>query len=223
MYYHASSKGTAGKESYYCGKYSLGRGECTAHYVREAVLKSIVLNQIRCIASYICSDAVDFADEWMNRQRSQRDTELRQARKRLDQARKRNDEIDDLMMRAYEDYAKGVLSLERYQKVTAKYEQEQRELADEAATLDKFVQREQESSDNFNRFMELIAKYIGIEELTPTIVNEFVQKIIVHEADNSTGKRVQQIEIVFNFIGSIDLPATAQPITVIKGFNEKIA
>ena len=96
-------------------------------------------------------------------------------------------------------------------------------MADEAATLDKFVQREQESSDDFNRFIELIAKYIGIEELTPTIVNEFVQKIIVHEADNSTGKRVQQIEIVFNFIGSIDLPAAAQPITVIKGFNEKIA
>ena len=127
----------------------------------------------------------------MNRQRSQRDTELRQARKRLEQARKRNDEIDDLMMRAYEDYAKGVLSLERYQKVTAKYEQEQRELADEAATLDKFVQREQESSDDFNRFMELIAKYIGIEELTPTIVNEFVQKIIVHEADKSSGLRRQ--------------------------------
>ena len=223
LYFHDSPKGTLNRESYYCGKYSVGRGECTAHYVREAVLKSIVLNQIRCIASYVCSDAVDLADEWMNRQRSQRDTELRQARKRLDQARKRNDEIDDLMMRAYEDYAKGVLSLERYQKVTAKYEQEQRELADEAATLDKFVQREQESSDNFNRFMELIAKYIGIEELTPTIVNECVQKIIVHEADNSTGKRVQQIEIVFNFIGSIDLPATAQPITVIKGFNEKIA
>ena len=223
MYYHASSKGTAGKESYYCGKYSLGRGECTAHYVREVVLKSIVLNQIKYMTSYVASEAVDFADEWMSRQRSQRDTELRQARKRLEQARKRNDEIDDLMMRGYEDYAKGVLSLERYQKVTAKYEQEQRELADEAATLDKFVQREQESSDDFNRFMELIAKYIGIEELTPTIVNECVQKIIVHEADNSTGKRVQQIETVFNFIGSIDLPAVSQPITITKGFNEKIA
>ena len=120
-------------------------------------------------------------------------------------------------------YAKGVLSPERYQKVTAKYEQEQRELADEVAALDKFVQREQESSDNFNRFMELIAKYIGIEELTSTIVNECVRKIIVHEADNSTGKHVQQIEIVFNFISSIDLSAAAQPITVTKGLNEKIA
>ena len=223
LYFHDTPKGTKNKESYYCGKYSIGRGECTAHYVREAVLKSIVLNQIKYMTSYVASEAVDFADEWMQSQRKQQEKELRQAEKRLAQVRKRNDEIDDLMMRAYEDYAKGVLSLERYQKVTAKYEQEQRELADEAVTLDKFVQREQESSDNFDRFMELIAKYIGIEELTPTIVNEFVQKIIVHEADNSTGKRVQQIEIVFNFIGSIDLPAAAQPITVIKGFNEKIA
>ena len=223
LYFHDTPKGTKNKESYYCGKYSIGRGECTAHYVREAVLKSIVLNQIKYMTSYVASEAVDFADEWMQSQRKQQEKELRQAEKRLAQVRKRNDEIDDLMMRAYEDYAKGVLSLERYQKVTAKYEQEQRELADEAVTLDKFVQREQESSDNFDRFMELIAKYIGIEELTPTIVNEFVQKIIVHEADNSTGKRVQQIEIVFNFIGSIDLPAVTQPITVTKGLNEKIA
>ena len=187
------------------------------------MLKSIVLNQIKYMTSYVASEAVDFADEWMQSQRKQQEKELRQAEKRLAQVRKRNDEIDDLMMRAYEDYAKGVLPLERYQKVTAKYEQEQRELADEAATLDKFVQREQESGDNFDRFMELIAKYIGIEELTPTMVNEFVKKIIVHEADNSTGKRVQQVEIVFNFIGDLDLPAVNQPITVTKGFNEKIA
>ena len=73
--------------------------------------------------------------------------------------------------------------------------------------------------------MALLGKYVGakIEELTPTMVNEFLKKIIVHEADSSSGKRVQQIEIIFNFIGDLDFPAVSQPITVTKGFSEKIA
>ena len=119
------------------------------------------------------------------------------------QAKKRSDEIDDLVMRTYEDYAKGVLSLERYQKMSAKYEQEQKELYEEISTLDNIVRRQVETKDNFDQFINLLRKYVGggIEELTPTMVNEFVKQIIVHEADNSTGKRVQRIEIIFNFIG----------------------
>ena len=156
------------------------------------------------MTSYVASEAVDFADEWMQSQRKQQEKELRQAEKRLAQVRKRSDEIDELLIRTYEDYAKGVLSLERYQKMSARYEQEQRELTDEIATLDKKVQREAEAKDSFDRFMDLLGKYVGadIEELTPTMVNEFVKKIIVHEADSSSGKRVQQIKIVFNFIGT---------------------
>ena len=225
LYFHDSPKGTKNKESYYCGKYSLGRGECTAHYIRESVLKSIVLEQIRYMTSYVAMETVDFADEWMKSRRKQQEKELHQAQKRLAQAEKRNDEIDDLLMRTYEDYAKGVLTLERYQKMSAKYEQEQAALKEEIATLVKNVRREEETTDNFDRFMDLLRKYVGagIEELTPTMVNEFVKKIIVHEADNSTGKRVQQVEIIFNFIGDLDLPTVNQPITVTKGFNEKIA
>ena len=225
LYFHDSPKGTRNKESYYCGKYSVGRRECTAHYIREAVLKSIVLDQIKYMTSYVASETVDFADEWMRNQRKQQEKELHQAQKRMAQVKKRSDEIDDLLMRTYEDYAKGVLSLERYQKMSAKYEQEQKELNEEISTLDNIVRRQVETKDNFDQFTNLLRKYVGggIEELTPTMVNEFVKKIIVHEANNSTGKRVQRIEIIFNFIGEFDFPAVNQPITVTKGFNEKIA
>jgi len=194
-------------------------------YIRESLLKGIVLEQIKYMTSYVAMETVDFADEWTQVQRKQQEKELRQAQKRLAQAEKRNDEIDDLLMRTYEDYAKGVLTLERYQKMSAKYEQEQTALKEEIATLVKIVRRKEETTDNFDRFMDLLRKYVGagIEELTPTMVNEFVKKIIVHEADNSSGKRVQRVEITFNFIGDLDFPAVNQPITVTKGFNEKIA
>ena len=223
LYYRADPRGKTNRDSYYCGKYALGRGDCSAHYIRETVLQKIVLQQIQSVISYASVDAIDFADEWMRSERSQQEKELRQEQKRLAQARKRNDEINDLAARAYEDYAKNILSLERYQKLSAKYEQEQKELADEISTLDKKVRREAEDKDNFDRFLELISRYANIEELTPTIVNEFIKKIIVHEADKSSGKRTQQIEIIYNFIGEVDFPEINQPITMAKGLNEKTA
>ena len=225
LYYHANPKGKTNKDSYYCGKYSLGRGDCTAHYIRESVLRDIVLNQIKYMTSYVFAETMDFADEWMQGQHKQQEKELCHAKKRLAQARKRSEEIDDLLMHTYEDYAKGVLTLERYQKMFAKYEQEQSELDEEIATLDKKVRRDEEVSASYDRFMDLIRKYVGagIEELTPTMVNEFVKKIIVHEADYSTGKRVQQIEIIFNFIGELDIPAVNHSITFTQRSNKKSA
>lgn len=225
LYYRADPRGKTNRDSYYCGKYALGRGECSAHYIRETVLKTIVLDQIKYMTSYVAMETVDFAGEWMQSQRKRQEKELQQTQKRMEQATKRSGEIDDLLTRAYEDYAKGILTLERYQKMSAKYEQEQKELTDEISTLDIIVQRQEEASDHFNQFMNLLRKYVGagIAELTPTIVNEFVKKIIVHEADKSSGKRVQKIEIIFNFIGELDFPAINQPITAEKGLNEKTA
>ena len=223
LYYHASPKETINKESYYCGTYSLGRKECTAHYISEAVLREIVLKPIQSMMVFMFSDAVDFEEEWMAQQTKPQEKELRQAQKQLAQAKKRSDEIDNLLMRTYEDYAKGVLTLERYRKMSDKYEQEQKTLASEIEKLKESLLRQQTESDNFERFKALIVKYIGITELTLTVVNEFIQKIIVHEADSSSGKRVQQVEVIFNFIGPFDLPGINEPITVTKGFSEKIA
>ena len=172
---------------------------------------------------FMFADTVDFEEEWMDRQTKRQEKELRQVQKQPAQAKKRSDEIDDLVIRTYEDYAKGILTLERYQKMSDKYELEQKDLTAEIDRLKEIMLHQQTESDNFERFKELVYKYIGMTELTPTIVNEFVQKIIVHEADNSSGKRVQQVEVIFNFVGPLDLPGINEPVTVTKGFSEKIA
>ena len=121
------------------------------------------------MTSYAAAETVDFADEWMRNQHKQQESELRQAQKRMAQAKKRSDEIDDLVMRTYEDYAKGVLSLERYQKMSAKYEQEQKELYEEISTLDSIVRCQVKTKENFDQYINLLRKYVGggIEELTP--------------------------------------------------------
>ena len=107
-----------------------------------------------------------------------------------------------------------ILTLKRYQMMSAKYEQEQKELTEEISMLDKIVRHQEETNGHFAQLMKMLYKYVGVDiaELTPTIVNEFVKKIIVHKADNSTGKHVQKIEIIFNFISEFDFPAISQPI-----------
>ncbi len=85
--------------------------------------------------------------------------------------------------------------------------------SDAAAPPSVQLSQNEKTTDNFDRFMALLRRYVydGIEELTPTMANEHVKKIIVHVADNSTGKRVRQAEIVFNYIGGLDFPAVNQP------------
>ena len=106
----------------------------------------------------------------------------------------------------------GSLPEERYQKMTADYEEEQENLRTEIMALEEWIEAQQETTDNYDRFSALVEKYVDIPVLTPTIVNEFIQKIIVHAPDKSSGKRKQQIEIIFNFVGQVDIPILTTPI-----------
>ncbi|MBR3108838.1 MAG: DUF4368 domain-containing protein, partial [Clostridia bacterium] len=89
--------------------------------------------------------------------------------------------------------------------MTADYEEEQENLRTEIMALEEWIEAQQETTDNYDRFSALVEKYVDIPVLTPTIVNEFIQKIIVHAPDKSSGKRKQQIEIIFNFVGQVDI------------------
>ena len=100
-----------------------------------------------------------------------------------------------------------------YQKMTADYEAEQARLKTEIAVMEEWIDKQQEDTDNYDRFAALVEKYVDIPELITAIVNEFVKKIIVHEADKSSGHRRQTVEIIFNFVGSVEIPILTDPIT----------
>ena len=128
---------------------------------------------------------------------------LRRRKKELEQAKKRIAELDRIFKRIYEDDIAGAISHERVLKLSAEYESEQKERTEfvksEQTSIDTF---EQDKAD-FESFAAVIRKYVGIRELTPAIVNEFVKKIIVHAPDKSSGHRRQKIQIVWNFIGEM--------------------
>jgi len=218
----ATSKNFEGRQDHYiCAQYKGGRGECTGHYIREFVLRDIVLERIRAVTAYVRADAESFQEEWMQCRRDQQEQNIRKDKKHLTQLKKRLADIDKLLKRIYEDHVLGTLSLERYQKMAADYEEEQDQLEIEIEVYEGIVASQQEANDNYDAFAALVEKYVDIPELTSTIVNEFIKKIIVHAPDKSSGRRTQKIEIIFNFVGGVEISALSEPVIVDSAYGRK--
>jgi hypothetical protein len=128
-------------------------------------------------------------------------------RKELDAAEKRIAELSNIFKRLYEDSVSGRISDERFTELSADYETEQRQLKERAEQLRTELSKVQEATANAERFMKIIRKHTSFEELTPTLLREFIEKIVVHEAvTDENGTRIQDIDIYYSFVGRVDLP-----------------
>ena len=119
-----------------------------------------------------------------------------------------------LISRCYEDSVLGNLSMERYKKMSADYEAEQERLKLEIEVTEEWVQQQEEMDTNLDSFIALTEKYVDVPELTQTIVNEYIKKIVVFPPDKSSGKRQQKIKIYFNFLDEVEIPALEQSVTL---------
>ena len=209
----ATCKNFEGRQDHYiCAKYKSGRGTCSAHYIREDVLRDVVLERIRAVTEYIRADVEGFQEEWLMCRREEQEKSIREDKRRLEKAKKRLADIDKLITRIYEDMVLGNLSQERYQKMLEGYEAEQAALNNEVIGLEDWVATREEMEDNVDQFLALLEKYVDIPELTPTIVNEFIKQIIVYAPDKSSGKRTQKVKIVFNFLEEVEVPEISEPV-----------
>ena len=209
----ATCKNFEGRQDHYvCAKYKSGRGTCSAHYIREDVLRDVVLERIRAVTEYIRADVEGFQEDWLMCRREEQEKSIREDKRRLEKAKKRLADIDKLITRIYEDMVLGNLSQERYQKMLESYEAEQAALNNEVIGLEDWVATREEMEDNVDQFLALLEKYVDIPELTPTIVNEFIKQIIVYAPDKSSGKRTQKVKIVFNFLEEVEVPEISEPV-----------
>ena len=202
------------QDRYVCSHYKSGRGTCSAHYIREEVLRDVVLERIRAVTAYIRQDVDGFQEEWLRCRREDQEKSIRDDKRQLAKAQKRLADLDVLLTKIYEDMVLGDLSRERYQKMSVGYEAEQERLKLEIAVTEEWVEQREEMDSNLDRFFALTEKYVDIPELTPTVVNEFIKKIIVYAPDKSSGKRRQEIRIIFNFLDEVELPEANGPIMV---------
>ena len=204
LYFCTTNSFTPKQEHYVCSNYKSNTGTCSAHFIREETLKLFVLQRIFDVTAMFFDDIQSFQNMVYQQRFEVAEKAVKRKKKELEQAKKRIAELDRIFKRIYEDDINGTISHERFLKLSAEYEAEQKELTEfvkaEQAAVDTY---EQDRTD-FDSFAAVIRKYVGIRELTPTIVNEFVKKVIVHAPDKSSGHRRQKIEIVWNFIGELE-------------------
>ena len=191
------------QDNYRCARYKSNTGDCTAHFIREEVLRKIVLNRIFAVTAMFYEDITAFMELIQKQRFDEVEKDMKRKRREVEQARKRIAELDRIFKRIYEDDISGAISHERFLKLSAEYEAEQKELTEKVKTDREMVNAYEQDKADFDSFAAVIRKYVGITELTPTIVNEFVKKIIVHAPDKSSGHRRQKIQIIWNFVGEL--------------------
>ena len=153
----------------------------------------------------------DFIKAMMGRSAKVTENERARKQRELDGLLARDKELDGLFERLYEDSVTGRISDERFTELSADYEAEQKELKEKAATLQSELSKTLEATANAEKFMKVVRKYTSFEELTPTLLREFVEKIVIHESEALDGKRRgklrrQEIEIYYSFVGKVELP-----------------
>ena len=203
---------TPQQDCYRCSRYKSNTGDCTMHFIREETLKLFVLQRIFDVTALFFDDAMAFEEAARKQRFQEAEKEAKKRRREIAQAEKRIAELDRIFKRIYEDDISGAISHERFLKLSADYEAEQRELTEQVKTWREAVETFEQDQADFASFAAIVRKYVGIRELTPTIVNEFVKKIIVHAPDKSSGHRRQKIELVWNFIGEVNLPGDDQTV-----------
>ena len=163
------------------------------------MLKEIVLNELRKICNTVRACEDDFLKIAAENNEQKHGEELKAAKKKLAQTDKRIAELDKLFMRLYEDNVSGKISDERFKTLSANYENEQQELKILSEELNSAIHQTEQKTANAEQFVKVVRKYTEISELTPEIMHEFIEKIVVHEPEKVDGKRTQQIDIFYRF------------------------
>ncbi|MCB6301095.1 recombinase family protein [Lachnospiraceae bacterium 210521-DFI.5.20] len=224
MYVHRTNNGRRISQ-YTCSNYTkipCGTLCPTQHRINESAVLTLVSDTLRAIAEYSRNDRTEFIHTVQETQVAQQSADISKKRRRLAAAQKRAGELEKLICKIYEDNALGKLPDARYKALDAQYAKEQDALEIEIAELEKAVTGYEQSQKSAEKFIALIDKYENFDTLTNTMLNEFVEKILVHErARKGSQDTTQEIEIYFNFLGRY-IPPSLQPIPLTPGEQEEL-
>ena len=224
MYVHRTNNGKRVSQ-YTCSNYTkvpCGTLCPTQHRINESAVLTLVSDTLRAIAEYSRNDRTEFIHTVQETQVAQQSADISKKRRRLAAAQKRAGELEKLICKIYEDNALGKLPDARYKALDAQYAKEQDALEIEIAELEKAVTGYEQSQKSAEKFIALIDKYENFDTLTNTMLNEFVEKILVHErARKGSQDTTQEIEIYFNFLGRY-IPPSLQPVPLTPEEQEEL-
>ena len=224
MYVHRTNNGRRISQ-YTCSNYTkvpCGTLCPTQHRINESAVLTLVSDTLRAIAEYSRNDRTEFIHTVQETQVAQQSADISKKRRRLAAAQKRAGELEKLICKIYEDNALGKLPDARYRALDAQYAKEQDALEIEIAELEKAVTGYEQSQKSAEKFIALIDKYENFDTLTNTMLNEFVEKILVHErVRKGSQDTTQEIEIYFNFLGRY-IPPSLQPLPLTPEEQEEL-
>jgi Site-specific recombinases, DNA invertase Pin homologs len=207
--YH--KKGSAGRENqphheYVCSSYRHYSKSCTCHYIRVSVVEKLILETIQRASKYVRENESDFMNRVRDEAALQQETAVKESRKKLTKLKRRREEITVLVKRLYETYAADKIPENHFSELLTGYDTEQ-------VTLDIEIEKRQSEIDRYNndsvkadRFIEIVKRHTEFTEFSASLLNEFIEKVIVHEAVKIDGKRTMKVDIYLNFVGKIELP-----------------
>ena len=193
-------------DHYICGNYRHFVRTCSMHFIKTSVVQDLVLTSIREISAFIHEDEDGFMELIQAESNSERERRLKEQKREIRKMERRVAELDGLVKKLYEGYAAQKIPEKHFQRLLESYDKEQSELEKRMEELNAAVAAQDKKRDNPQKFIAVVKRYEDFSELTAPMLNELVEKILVHEADKSSGERKQKVDIYFNFIGKFALP-----------------
>jgi DNA invertase Pin-like site-specific DNA recombinase len=194
------------RDIYNCSLYHIHRQDCTMHYISTASVSTLLLETIQRATAYARDNEAEFINIVRDASAIRQGEAAKSHKRQISKNEKRIAELDALFRKTYEDFSAGLLNESRFRQLSGGYETEQAELETQTATLKSELEQFDSDSLRADKFLELARRYTDITELTAPILHEFVEKVMVHEADKSNGRREQKVDIYLNFIGQFNAP-----------------
>lgn len=189
---------------------------CGSHYIRANVLEEGVLQHMWLVISCVACYEDKFRQALGAQKKAQLQKEIAAKRRELQKVERRIAELDKLFKRIYEDMVAGKLTEARFQMLADDYEQEQAELTEKVTVLTREIAEQEEQATSVERFICQVKKHLTLDQLTPVVVNDMIKAIYVHAPDISSGKRVQEVEICYNYVGIL-------PASLLYGLDEQLS
>ena len=225
LYFQSPVTDLNAKDHYRCSSYKKNISLCTSHWITDKVLQVLVLENIQKVVSYMKNFEDLFIKEQLQKSTQNELKQISKNKKELEQAKKRIIEIDNLFMHIYEDNISGKITDERFRNLSFNYDKEQKELKTKIEQLSKEINNTEKKTTDLTQFISNVKKYTEITELTPEILNELIEKILVHQAEKVNGKKVQEIDIYYRGVGIISFPVSLEDMTMVieKMINKRIS
>ena len=210
--------------SFRCPTYKSMYGECTMHYIKSSTLDKLVDEAVRKVARYVLRDEQAFLKQVRELTSADQKQTQSEDKKELVNIKKRIAELDNYIKRLYEGNASGKIPDRQFEKLMVQYDSEQQELEERVKEIEASIHEIQQESENGQQFVRLVQKYRDLTEIDQTALNEFIDKVVVHEATGGrTADRSQQIEIYFNFIGQFMVEDTEEELLMQEQEAQRLA